>query len=213
MDTIVLKATRRSVTGKHVKALRREGLLPGVMYGHNFESVPIALDAHSTAQILAGLSASTVINVELEGEQHAALVREKQRDYLKNKLLHLDFQVVSLTEKISAEVTITLTGTAPAVRDMNAVIVTNLNTVLVEAFPQDLPESIVVDISVLKAVGDTIHVRDLGVASTVEILTDLDEIVVVATGVAPEEVEEVEEVADETEPEVIERGKKEDEEG
>ena len=212
MDTIVLKATRRSVTGKHVKALRREGLLPGVMYGHNFESVPIALDAHSTAQILAGLSASTVINVELEGEQHAALVREKQRDYLKNKLLHLDFQVVSLTEKISAAVTITLTGTAPAVRDMNAVIVTNLNTVLVEAFPQDLPESIEVDISVLKAVGDAIHVRDLGVASTVEILTDLDEIVVVATGVTPEEVEEVEEVADETEPEVIERGKKEDEE-
>jgi large subunit ribosomal protein L25 len=212
MDTIVIKATRRSVTGKHVKNLRRQGLLPAVLYGHNFESVPIVLDAHSTAQILSGLSASTIINVELEGEQHAALVREKQRDYLKNRLLHLDFQVVSLTEKIRAAVNITLTGTAPAVREMNAVLVSNLNTVMVEALPRDLPETISVDISSLKVIGDAIHIRDLEVPATVEILADMDEMVVVATGVAAEEEEEVEEVAEETEPEVLERGKKEEDE-
>jgi large subunit ribosomal protein L25 len=150
--------------------------------------------------------------VELEGEQHAALVREKQRDYLKNRLLHLDFQVVSLTEKIRAAVNITLTGTAPAVREMNAVLVSNLNTVMVEALPRDLPETISVDISSLKVIGDAIHIRDLEVPATVEILADMDEMVVVATGVAAEEEEEVEEVAEETEPEVLERGKKEEDE-
>jgi len=209
MKNVVLKATRRDTqAGKTVKALRREGLLPAVMYGHNFKPVSILLEAHAANLALAGLSASTIVTVELEGVESATLVREKQKDYLKNRLLHVDFQVVSLTEKIRAAVNIDLTGTSPAVKDYNAVIVTNVSSVNVEALPRDLPERIQVDISALKAVGDAIHVRDLQVSSAVTVLTDPDEIVVVATGAAAEEVVETAEVA---EPEVIERGKKEEE--
>lgn len=211
MDTIVLKATRRSVTGKQVKALRREGRLPAVMYGHAFEPVKISLDAHEAALILPTLSSSTLVNIELDGEQHAALVREKQRDYVKNKLIHVDFQIISLTEKIRAAVRVDIHGNAPAVKDFNAVLVHSLNSVDVEALPRDLPERYVVDVAGLANIGDAIYVRDLPASDKVLILTDPEEIIVVATGAAPEEIE-VTETPEVAEPEVIERGKKEEEE-
>ncbi len=211
MEKIILKATRRNVTGKQVKALRRQGLLPAVLYGHQIEPISISLDAHDMSLVLPKLSPSTIVTIDLEGVEHATLVREKQRDYIRNSFIHIDFQVVSLTERISSEVRVDVHGTAPAVKDFNAIIVTNLTQVEVEALPQELPERIVVDISVLKEVGDAIYVRDLKVSDQVEILTDPDEIVVVATGAAPEEVEE-EVVTEANEPEVIERGKREEEE-
>ncbi len=212
MDKVVLKATRRDVTGKHVKALRRQGRLPAVLYGHKFEPIAISLDAHEASLALHGISTSTIVTVELDGEQHAALVRERQRDYVKNTFLHIDFQVVSLTEKIRTMVHIEVHGLSPAVKDFNAVLVHSLTQVEVEALPRDLPERLVADVSKLAAIGDTIHVRDLATSDKFQILTDPDEIVVVATGAAPEEVEEVAPAAEAAEPEVIERGKKEEEE-
>jgi large subunit ribosomal protein L25 len=211
MDKIVLKATRRNVTGKQVKALRRQGRLPAVMYGHKVDPVSISLDNHESSLILPKVSCSTIVTIDLEGEQHAALVRERQKDPVKGTLVHVDFQVISLTEKIRAAVRIEVHGLSPAVKDYNAVIVNNLTEIEVEALPGDLPERIVVDAGKLAQVGDAIYVRDLPVSDKVEVLTDVDEIVVVATGAAPEEVEEAEGEAM-AEPEVIERGKKEEDE-
>jgi len=208
MERKVLKATRRTILGKQVKALRRQGQLPAVMYGHKVDPVSISLDAHDASLVLYGISPSTIITIELEGEQHAVLVREKQKNYIKNTFLHVDFQVVSLTEKITVRVQIETHGLSPAVKDYNAVIVTNLNEVEVEALPQDLPERLVVAVTKLTSIGDAIYVRDLEVSHKVQILTPADEVVVVATGAAPE-VDEVAEAGEAAEPEVIERGKKE----
>lgn len=207
---VVLKAARRSVTGKQVKSLRREGRLPAVMYGHSFEPISISLDAHEASLVLPTLSSSTIVTIDLNGEEHAALVREKQKDYVKNRLIHVDFQVVSLTEKIRASVRVDIAGTSPAVKDYNAVIVHSLSEVEVEALPRDLPERYTVDISSLTSVGDALYVRDLPASDKVEILTPADEIIVVATGAAPEEVEGEGE-SQLAEPELIERGKKEEE--
>src|SRR5512143_1285037 len=117
MDNVVLKAARRDVTGKHVKSLRRQGRLPAVLYGHKFAPIAISLDAHEASLALHGISSSAIVTVELDGEQHAALVRERQRDYVKNTFLHIDFQVVSLTEKIRTMVHIEVHGLSPAVKD------------------------------------------------------------------------------------------------
>ena len=208
MANIVLKASRRSVSGKQVKALRRQGQLPAVIYGHHLEPISIVLDTHTASLALAGLSSSAIVTIDLEGEQHAALVREKQRDYIKNRLLHVDFLAVSLTEKLRTNVRIVLHGVSAAVRDLNAVLVSNLSEVEVESLPRDLPTHLVVDISTLKAVGDALYVRDLAVPSGVVILTDAEETVVVATGAAKEEASA--EGGHAAEPEVIERGKKEE---
>ena len=210
-NEIVLKATRRSVVGKQVKALRRQGQLPAVMYGHTIkEPMNISLDAHQASLVIPGLSSSAIVTIDLDGERHAALVRERQKDYVKNRLLHIDFQVVSLNEKIRAAVRLNVHGVSPAVKDYNAVIVTNLSEIEVEALPRDLPDHLVVDISKIASVGDSIRVSDLEIPSRVTVLTDPEEIVVVATGAAPE-VEEEGAEAGEGEPEVIERGKKEEE--
>jgi large subunit ribosomal protein L25 len=210
MDKIVLKATRRDVVGKHVKEVRRKGLLPAVLYGHKIEPINISLNAHDASLVLGAVSPSTIVTIDLEGKEHAALVRERQKDYLRNSLLHVDFQVVSQTETIRAMVPVVLTGVSPAVKDFDAVIVTNMSQIEVEALPRDLPEHFEVDISGLAAVGDSIKVSDLKVSNKVTVHTSADEVVVITTGSAPEEVEE-EVVTEETEPEVIERGKKEDE--
>ncbi|MCX8025092.1 MAG: 50S ribosomal protein L25, partial [Thermanaerothrix sp.] len=193
MEKIVLKATRRNVTGKKVGALRRAGQLPAVMYGHHFDPIPITLDLHETTKALSGLKPSALVTIELDGTQHAALIREKQRDFIKGTLLHVDFQVVSLTEKIRADVSLEFVGEAPAVRDFNGVLITNLEEVEVSCLPQDLPEKIVVDVSGLARIGDAIYVRDLVFPPNVECLEDPNEVVAVITGGAEEEVAEGEE--------------------
>ncbi len=210
MEKTVINATRRPVTGKKVGALRREGKLPAVLYGYKTEATPILLDQREASRTLAPLSKSHIVTIVLEGKEHAALVREKQKDYLKNSLLHVDFQVVSMTEKIRTNVPIVLEGVSPAVKDYNGVVVSNLTEVEVEALPGDLPEQFVLDIAKLANIGDSILVSDLEHAANVAILTPHDEVVVNVTGTAAEEV--AEEIVEGIEPEVIEKGKKEEEE-
>ncbi len=211
MEKVVLKAEKRNVVGKQVRALRREGKLPAVIYGRRTEPINIALDAHSAALTLGKLTSSSLVTIDLGGKEYPALVREKQLDFIKNSLLHVDFMAVSLTEKITASVGIHLEGTAPAVKDFNAILVTGLTELEVECLPTDLPERFVVDITGLAEIGDGVYVRDVVPPANVEILDDADEMIVVATAMAAEEVEEVAEVAAGEEPEVIEKGKKEEE--
>jgi len=211
MEKVVLKATKRTVTGKQVNQLRRQGLLPGVVYGYKIDPTPISMEAHSTGLILPKLTSSSIVTIDLEGKQIPALVRETQKNYIKNIYTHIDFQAVSLTEKIRTYVSLHFSGTAPAIKDFQAAIVTNLSEIEVEALPTDLPERIEIDLSKLAALGDAIHVKDLGLPAAVTVLTDGDELVVVATATR-EETEAAGETVEGIEPELsVERGKKEDE--
>ena len=206
MQKVALKATKREVLGKKVGALRRAGKLPAVLYGHGIETTPITLDAHEAALRLSHLTTSSLVMVDLEGTEYPALVREKQKDYLKNRLLHVDFQVISMTEKVTTKVGIELTGTAPAVKAFSAVIVTVLNELEIECMPQDLPARVVIDISGLAEVGAGIHVRDIVISDKVKILDDPGETVIVASATREEKaaVEEApaeeEAAAEEAEP-------------
>ena len=214
MEKVVLKAVKRDVIGKQVKALRREGQLPAVMYGRHIEKpVAILLNARDTARALAKVSSSSLVMIELDGQEYPALVREKQRDFIKNRLLHVDFLAVSLTEKLTAYVGIELSGLSLAVKDYNAILATGLNEIEVECLPADLPEKIVVDIAALAKVGDAIHVSDLVLSDKVKVLSSADEMLVIATAAKVEEVTEAAAVtaeAGEEEPEIIEKGKKEE---
>ncbi|MCE1253163.1 MAG: 50S ribosomal protein L25 [Anaerolineae bacterium] len=213
MEKIVIKAEKRTIRGKQVGQLRRQGKLPAVIYGrHIEESLSVTLDLREATRALHGLSSSTIVTLDLDGKEYPTLVREKQRDYIMNVLRHVDFQAVSLTEKISARVELVFDGVAPAVKDYNGLVVDNMSEIEVEALPQDLPERIHVDISGLKKIGDAIHVKEIKVGDKVQVLSNLDEIVVVITTSGEEEVAAVEEGAVSAEPEVIEKGKKEEEE-
>jgi len=215
MEKVVLKASKRDVIGKQVKAIRRAGQLPAIMYGRHIENpIAIVLDTRDTTRALAGVSSSSLVMIDLDGQEIPALIREKQRDFIKNRLLHIDFLVVSLTETLTASVSIELTGLSLAVKDFNAVLVTGLDKVEVECLPTDLPERIVVDLAALAKVGDAIHVSDLVLPENIKVLSSPEEMIVIATAAKVEEVVEavVVPVAGTEEVEVIEKGKKEEEE-
>ena len=217
MEEVQIKTSKRDIVGKKVKALRREGYIPGVLYGKRIDTMPIMFDYRESSRLIEGLAASTLVVIELDGESHYCLVREKQREVIKGTLLHVDFQAVSLTEKVSAEVAIELVGEAPATKDLGGLLTMNIERLEVEALPRDLPDRIVVDVSGLVEIGDAFYIRDLSLPSEVTIDEDLDEPIVLVTMPAieeePEEEEvEEEEILEEAEPEVIEKGKREEEE-
>jgi large subunit ribosomal protein L25 len=201
MEKVVLKAAKREVLGRKVGALRRAGKLPAVMYGHRIDSTPIMLDAHDAALTLSHLTSSSLVMIDLDGKEYPALVREKQKDYLKNRLLHLDFQVISMTEKVTTKVGIELTGTAPAVKEFSAVITHVLNELEIECMPQDLPARVVVDISELAEIGAAIYVRDVVIPGKVQILDDPGEMIVVASATKEEKVVEEAPAEEEAAPE------------
>ncbi|MFO8037449.1 MAG: 50S ribosomal protein L25 [Anaerolineales bacterium] len=209
MEKIVLEATQRDVTGKKVKALRREGKLPAVMYGKRISSTPITLDYQEARQILSEIGANTLITIKLDGEEHLALVREKQREIIRRNLLHIDFQAVSLDEEISTTVPVLVEGEAPAVSEYNALQVVELEELEVEALAKNLPDYIHVDVSGMEEIGDHIFVRDLKVAEDVKIMNDPDDIVVVIAApttleIEIEEEEEAELFEELEEPELLE---------
>ena len=210
MERVTLKATKRDVTGKQVKALRRAGQLPAVIYGRHVEPVKIMLEAHSASLALAKLTSSSLIMINVDGAEYPVLVREKQRNYIKNSLLHVDFLAVDLIENIRTEVRIEFTGLSLAVKDYNAVLVNHLTSIEVECLPTDLPERIVVDLGALARIGDAIHVRDVAPIENVRFLDDPDEMVVIATFAKDEEAAVPGAAGETAEPEVIEKGKKEE---
>lgn len=214
MEANVIEAVKRSVIGKQVKALRREGKLPAILYGSTIEPTPVLMDHKAASTTLGHMASSSLVTIILEGEKHVALVREKQRNVLTGSLTHIDFQIVSMKEKIRTRVSIETRGEAPAVKNFNGILVLNLDAVEIEALPGDLPERILVDVSGLETIGKSIRLSELELPEKVTVMEDLDQIVVVITAQEAEEVTEavVAEVAVGEEPEVIEKGKKEEEE-
>lgn len=219
MSKILLNAEPRTVIGKQVRQLRRQGKLPAIIYGHKIAPKSITLDLRDATKVLSTVSSSSLVTVVLDGKEYPSLVRERQIDFIMRTLKHVDFQTVSLSEKIRTTVTIHFEGEAPALKDQDAILSSGISSIEIEALPQDLPEGFIVDISTLNAIGDSLFVKDIVVPENVEVLSNPEELVViVSSSFTAEEEEEVEgemeeEELEETEvePEVIEKGKKEDE--
>lgn len=197
MEKYVLEAQKREVIGKKVKALRREGKLPAVIYGSGIDPQAITLDTKAVIQTLKIIGANTLVTIKLGKKELLALVRDIQREVIKRDLLHIDFQAVSLEENIATTVPIMVVGEAPVLKDYDSIISTALDELQIEAKAKDLPDSITVDISVLKEIGDNILVKDLVIPGEVTVLDDPDELVVVASAQAlMEEEPEIEEGAE-----------------
>jgi large subunit ribosomal protein L25 len=219
MEKVIIPAEKREVIGKKVKVLRREGKLPAIIYGHGIEPISIVLDMRDASRTLAKATSSSLITIELDGKQYPTLVREKQLDFIRNSIIHVDFLAVSMTEKITANVGVHIVGEAPAVKEFGAILVTGLTELEVECLATDLPERFTVDVSGLTEISSGVYVKDVVPPPNVEILSDPEEVLVVATAMAEEEEEEVEEEAllegeeEMEEPEVIGKGKEDEEEG
>jgi large subunit ribosomal protein L25 len=213
MEQIELKAEKRTIIGKRVKVLRREGIIPALLYGPKTEPVPIQCDARELQRVLAWAGGTNLIALRIgdAGKPKMTLVSEVQRDSITNDLYHVDFYQVVMTEKVTAEVNIVFVGQPAAVQQSDVMLLQGADSVEIECLPGDLIHSIEVELSDLE-IDDAIYVRDLQVPENVAILTDGEELVAkVQYLYIPEEEEEEEEwleVAPE-EVEVISKGKEE----
>jgi large subunit ribosomal protein L25 len=215
MAVIALSGQRRERIGKGgARTARREGKIPAVLYGHGEEPVSVTIGARDFDLALRGhKGGNPIVNLSVDAKEFTALIRDVQYDPVSHDILHLDFQHISLTETIEVNVTIHLTGTPTGVKDAGGILEHILREVEVRCLPTAIPASLDADVSALN-IGDSVHVRDL-VVPNVEILTDPD--ATIATVVPPTVMEEkpAEEVAVEgaeaAEPEVITKGKKEEE--
>jgi len=175
----------RQVLGKKVAQLRRDGVLPGVIFGGRKDSAPVQTDLRSFERSYRRWGNTTLLSLEgLDGDAIPALIHGVARDTLTGHLLHVDFQRVSLTEKTRAEVPLRFVHESPAVKTLGAVLVHARDHVTVEAFPQDIPHAIDIDLSPLIEIDDALYVRDLVVdKTTVRIVDEDDELVVKAVPV------------------------------
>jgi large subunit ribosomal protein L25 len=179
----------RQVVGKKVAQLRRGGVLPGVVFGGRKDSAAVQTDLRSFERSYRRWGNTTLLSLEgLDGDAIPALIHGVARDTLTGRLLHVDFQRVSLTEKTHAEVPLRFVHESPAVKTLGAVLVHARDHVNVEAFPQDMPHAIEVDLSPLAEIDDALFIRDLVVDKTVvKIIDDPDELIVKAVPVHIEE--------------------------
>lgn len=178
METISLHATRRDILGKKVKQLRRQGLVPLNLFGHNVPSTALQADARQMVQVLRTAGTHALVNLAIDNEApKAVLVRGFAADPMSGHLLHVDLYQVGMKEKLKAEVPLDFVGEAPAVSTAGGILVRGATAVEIESLPKDLPASIPVDLTGLTELDSAVRVRDLNPPPGVKILTDPDEVV------------------------------------
>lgn len=202
-----LGAEVRNTVRHGIKALRRSGKVPAVVYGHNIAPTHIQVDLKEVSGVLRKAGRNSLITLKLDSPK-MVLTREVQRNPITRIPLHIDFYEVSMTEKIRAQVRIIFEGQPAEVKGGTGVLLQEMNLLQIECLPGDLFDTVTVPIGQMK-IDDVIHVKDLAVPAAVRVLNDPeDEVVRVQRFIEAK----VEDAATETaEVEVIEKGKKEEE--
>lgn len=188
MEAPVLRAWRRNRSGKGVaRKIRAQGMIPAVLYGGN-ENIPLSLQPKDLVKILSS-GENTIFRLEIDGEQggdRQAIVRDLQRDPLKESLLHADLYRISMDVEITVSVPIVLQGVSREVSDAGGVINQLLHEVEIQCLPGLIPHELTIDIAHL-GIGEVLHVRDVPVPQGIQVLLDSDE-VVASVSVRGEEV-------------------------
>lgn len=218
MEKIQLKAEVREGIGKKpTKQLRKDSLVPAVVYKEGKKTIHLKINERDLFTALHTKAGGNVlINLKIGEEPktkdkgRVVIIKEVQQHPIKDQILHVDFQEISLTEKLTVDVPIVVKGEAEGVVKDEGVLEHVMWEIKVECLPADIPEKIEVDVTHMK-IGDSILIKDLQTPSGVNILLDAEQTVI---SVVPPHVEKVEEVVEEaTEPELIREKKEEEEEG
>jgi large subunit ribosomal protein L25 len=212
MEKMVIHAQKRDETGKgSARSLRRNNMIPVILYRKG-SSIPLKVPKKELTQFINETAGEKVmVSLELgDGGNKLALLKDYQVDPVKRELLHADFYEVLLTEKLRLSIRVVTTGESIGVKRDGGVLQHLLREVEIECLPDKIPGHITVDVSNLE-IGQSIHVKDLKTEEGVKILNDPDEVVVNVIAPEVEEAAPTEKVEEVVEPEVIKKGKKEEE--
>jgi len=193
MDGLTLQATKREVLGKKTRFLRRQGITPTHLFGHNLKSLALQCDTAKLQRIITQAGTTRLIALEIDGDKQprSIFIREIQRDEIKRQLLHVDFYQVRKEEKIKAGVPLVLVGEAPAMQIRGRMLTHALTSISVECLPDKLPPQIEIDLSRLEEVEQAIYVSDIALSPDITLLTDPSQLIVKVSEVVVEKEEEV----------------------
>jgi len=196
-----LKAEIRGAVGKKLESLREKGIIPAVVYGSGHKPVSVQVNYEEFRKIYEQTGESTLLKLKIGNEFKNVLINDISRDPVSGKFTHIDFHQVRMDQTIKAEVPLLFEGEAPAVKNLEGVLVKNITEIEVEALPKDLPREIKVDIAVLDSFDKHIRAKDLILPAGVKIELNPDEMIV---SVIPPRSEEEIKATEEKPAEVIE---------
>jgi large subunit ribosomal protein L25 len=195
MRRLDLEVSKRDITGKKVRFLRRGGLIPANIFGHGIDSLAVQVDSRKLQHVLAKAGGTDLISLKVgdSATPTRVLIRKIQRNPMTGDPIHVDFYQVMMTEKLKAEVPLVFVGEAPALKNKTLTLLHTMTSLHIEALPDDLPHNIEIDVSGLAEADQAIHVKDIQVGKKVTVLSDLDTMVI-KVSVIRKQVEEVAEV-------------------
>jgi len=180
--TLTLNAQARTKIGKVVDGLRRQRIVPAVIYGHNLPSRSVSVEAGAFDAIYKKAGATSLVDVTVDGAAPVkALIHAIQKHPTTDRVIHVDLYQVQMSEKLEADIELNFIGEAPAVKELGGIFLRTIDTVKVSCLPSDLVSAIDVDISVLKSFEHRIHVSDLVVPAGMTILDKGEEVVASVT--------------------------------
>jgi len=199
VEKLRLKATHREVTGKKTRFLRRQGITPAHLYGHDIKSLTLQCDTDELHRLIAHAGKTRLVDLEIDGEKaRSVFIREIQKDAVAQQLLHVDFYQVKKTEKIAVDVPIVFVGEAPAMKGKGRMVVHVITSLNIECLPGNVPPQIEVDLSPLQELEQAINVKDIVLGPDITVNADPEQLVVKVSEVLVREVvEEVAPVAEE----------------
>lgn len=218
---------REDVGNNRLKTLRKKGFIPAIVYGPGHKPLPIQVDYQEFEKVFEIGGESTILKLKIHPvirqgapsddgakskveENKNVLIHDVDRDPVEDKFIHIDFYQIRMDKAISAEVPLVFEGEAPAVKNLEGVLVKNITEIEVEALPKDLPHEIKVDISCLETFDEHIRIKDLKLSEGVKILADPEEVIALVT--PPRTKEELEELEEKVEEKIEEVEKVEEEE-
>ena len=215
MEILVMSAQTRKLTGRKTNKLRKEGCVPGVVYGPKSKNVSIEINEKEFKKVFREAGESTLIDLKIDDKEIGkVIINDYQVHPVNDNITHFDLYQVRMDKKITTRASIKFIGESPAVKNEDGILVKNHDILEIKCLPKDLIHDIEIDLSALEHIDDIIRVKDLKISDKIEIMVDLEEAIVnIAPPRTEKEMEELDEKIEESVEEVeATKEKKEDEE-
>ena len=214
-ESFVIEAQPRTIVGKKVSQLRRQGIVPITVYGPKTQPMNLQVPYRSLQLALLKAGGTNLIDLNVSGQSTSVIAREVQRNILRNDIMHVDFFAVDMAAKINIDVPIHFINESPVVASRQGILLTGPTVLTISTLPSHLINQIEIDLSKLVTLGDSVHVRDLDLGTEIELLNDPDEMiarVVQPAAAVSEEAEAADAEGAKPEVEIIKKGKADEEE-
>lgn len=187
-EKILLSAEKRTVLGKQVKKLRKQGILPANIFGKDFQSLSVSVSQADFTKVYHEAGETGVVYVNVGGEEIPTLIKEVQKHPVNDNVLHIDLRKIDLKQKIETEVPLEYVGESPAEKD-GAVLMYPVDRVVIEALPTDIPHALEIDLSTLTEIDQTFTIANLPKSDKYVIIDDPETVLVSVTAHKEESIE------------------------